>query len=65
LTDTFSNITGAPVDIGGATNDVYTMSNVQSNQAGYYSVLVANSLGSVVSTTNLLMVEPICVPLDL
>ena len=58
-----TSITGAPVNISGATNAVYTMSNVQSNQAGYYSVLVANSLGSVVSTTNLLMVEPICVNL--
>ncbi len=60
-----TNFTGAPVDIGGATNDVYTMSNVQSNQAGYYSVLVANSLGSVVSATNLLMLEPICVTVDI
>jgi hypothetical protein len=60
-----TNPTGAPVDIGGATNACYTISNVQSNHAGHYSVRVANALGSLVSRTNLLMVTPVCVSIDL
>ncbi len=57
--------TGAPVDLGDGTNACYTISNVQSNHAGYYSARVANSLGSVVSRTNVLMVTPVCVAIDL
>jgi hypothetical protein len=60
-----TNATGAPVDIDGATNATYAISNVQSNHAGYYSVRVRNPLESVVSTNARLMVMPVCVQIDL
>jgi len=46
------------VSIVGATNNVLLLSNVQTNQAGDYTVVVANTAGSVVSsnaTLNLLI----------
>ena len=60
-----TNSGGAPADISGATNATYTVSNVQSNNAGWYSVRVSNPLGSLDSATALLTVTPVCVSLDL
>lgn len=39
------------VDIPGATNSTYTISNVTSASAGAYNVVVSNPIGSVVSNT--------------
>jgi Immunoglobulin domain len=36
-------------DIAGATNQIYSISGVQATQAGYYSVIVSNAVGSAVS----------------
>ena len=54
-----------PVVVAGATNACLTISNVQSNNAGYYSVRVANALDTADSTTALLTVTPVCVGLNL
>ena len=43
--------------IAGATDDFYNIYNVLTNQAGIYSVLVSNSLGSVISSNALLTVN--------
>lgn len=37
-------------NISSATNSTYTRSNVQLSHAGYYSVLVSNAMGTVIST---------------
>ena len=49
----------------GGTNSCLIISNVQSNNAGYYSVTVANALGTAVSSPALLSVTPVCVDLNL
>jgi hypothetical protein len=46
------------VELGGATNRVLTMTNVQTNHAGVYSVRVSNTAGSVTSESALLTVTP-------
>src|SRR5439155_22939725 len=43
--------------ISGATNSTYTISNVQGTNAGYYSVIVSNSFGSVTSAAATLFVH--------
>ncbi len=43
-------------NVVGATNTVYTCSNVQPNNAGYYTVLVTNVAGSVTSANALLTI---------
>jgi predicted outer membrane repeat protein len=60
-----TNSAGTPVDIPGATNATYTISNVQSTNAGWYSVEVSNPLGSLDSAAALLTVTPVCVSADL
>lgn len=52
-------------DIVGATNASHSISNVQSNHAGYYGVRVTNALGSRDSDPASLVVAPICVQIDL
>jgi len=51
-------------NIVGATNSIYTLSNVQFTNAGLYSVLVTNTLGSAQSSNALLTVllAPPCDP---
>ncbi|HEX3719433.1 MAG TPA: LamG-like jellyroll fold domain-containing protein [Verrucomicrobiae bacterium] len=44
-----TNITNG-VNIGGATSPFLTLTNVQSSQAGSYTVIVSNAFGSVTST---------------
>jgi len=44
------------INIGGATNSSLTFSNVQTNQAGNYAVLVSNAWGSVTSSVAVLTV---------
>ena len=44
--------------LGGATNRVLTLTNVQTNHAGAYSVRVSNTAGSVLSTQALLTLTP-------
>lgn len=44
--------------IGGATSSSYTVTNAQTNNAGNYSVVVTNILGSVTSSNALLTVSP-------
>jgi uncharacterized repeat protein (TIGR02543 family) len=44
--------------IAGATNASYTINNVQTNQAGNYSVLVSNAAGNVTSANATLTVQP-------
>ena len=46
------------VGIGGANAAVYSMANVQTNQAGLYSVLVSNAFGAVTSAAAVLSVTP-------
>lgn len=53
------------VDITGATDPCYTISNVQSNSAGNYSVIVANFYGSITSSNAPLTVTPACLSIDL
>ena len=60
-----TNATNVGVAMAGATNACLTLSNVQSNQAGYYSVTVANAYGTADSTKALLTVTPVCVDLNL
>ena len=50
-------------NLPGATNTVLTLTNVQTSQAGLYSVLVTNSVGSIMSSNALLSVSigPSCV----
>jgi hypothetical protein len=49
--------------ISGATNSTYTVTNAQPTNAGGYSVLLSNALGSVTSATAQLMVLPPSAPL--
>ena len=56
---------GSPTNIVSATNAIYTSSNVQSNNAGYYSVHVSNPLNGVDSSLALLTVTPVCLEIDL
>jgi hypothetical protein len=60
-----TNSAGTPGDISGATNATYTINNVQSTNAGWYSVRVSNPCGSLDSTPALLTVLPVCVSVDL
>ena len=46
------------VQLGGATNRILTMTNVQTNHAGVYSVRISNTAGSVMSSGALLTVTP-------
>ena len=56
---------GSPTNILAATNATYTISNVESNNAGYYSVRVSNPLLSLDSSLTTLVVTPVCVSGDL
>lgn len=60
-----SNAGNSATNLPFATNACLTLSNVQSNNAGYYSVVVSNAFGAVFSSTNLLTVTPVCVSIDL
>ncbi|MHB8521179.1 MAG: immunoglobulin domain-containing protein [Limisphaerales bacterium] len=46
------------ISISGATNSVYNISNVQTNNAGGYSVIITNGYGSVTSSNALLTALP-------
>jgi hypothetical protein len=46
-------------NIAGATNAMLTLTNVQSGQAGSYSVIVGNAFGSVTSSNAVLSVGPL------
>lgn len=46
------------VDLNGATNASLILSNVQTNQAGNYTVVITNAYGSVTSSVALLVVNP-------
>ncbi|MEQ2009067.1 MAG: immunoglobulin domain-containing protein [Limisphaerales bacterium] len=46
------------VNLAGATNAYLTLSNVQTNQAGNYSVVITNTYGSVTSSVAVLVVNP-------
>ena len=59
------NASNPPVNIGGATAACLPLSNVQTNQAGYYSVRVSNPICIVDSNPALLLVFPVCFSLDL
>ena len=48
-------------NLDGATNAVFKLTNVQTNQAGDYSVAVSNLFGGVVSPNALLRVEPLII----
>ncbi len=48
--------------IGGATAASYTVVNAQTNNAGQYSVLVTNSLGSTSQLDAMLMIPGLLVP---
>ena len=48
-------------NISGATSSVYNISNVQSNDAGSYSVIITNVSGSVTSSNAVLTVVPILI----
>ena len=52
-------------DLAGATNASYTISNLQSNHAGLYSVRVSNMFGIATSEPASLTVNPVCVAIDL
>ncbi len=60
-----TNANYAPTNLPEATNACLLISDVQSNNAGYYSVLVANNFGTVVSSNALLLVTPVCVEINL
>ena len=60
-----TNTNNVPIALAGETNTCLTISNVQSNNAGYYSVTVANAFGTAGSTIALLTVTPVCVELNL
>jgi len=60
-----TNVTNAATNLLGATNSCLLISNVQSNNAGYYSVLAANAFGTAESSTALLTVTPACVDINL
>ena len=47
------------VDIPGATNSFYSSKPASTNQSGIYTVVITNSLGSVVSTTAVVTVNPL------
>jgi hypothetical protein len=49
------------VDIGGGTNATLTLTGVQTNQAGNYSVALSNSFGFAISSNAVLTVYPTCV----
>ena len=59
------NGNNAPTDVIGGTNSCLIISNVQSNNAGYYSVRVANSFSAALSSSALLTVTPVCVDINL
>ena len=60
-----TNSAGTPVPIAGATNATYTINNVQSTNAGWYSAQVWNPLGGLNSTLALLTVTPVCISVNL
>ena len=60
-----TNSANSPTNIVSATNATYTISSVQSNNAGYYSAHVSNPLNSVDSSLALLTVTPVCLEIDL
>jgi len=45
------------IDVDGATNTILTITNAQRSQAGNYSVLVTNALGSVASSNAIFIVD--------
>ena len=49
-------------NVGGATNSTLVLNNVQYTNAGIYSVLVRNELGSILSSNVVLTVNPPCTP---
>jgi len=56
-----TNSDNVATNLVGETNACLTVSNVQSNNAGYYSVTVSNGF----SSTALLTVTPVCVDISL
>ena len=56
-----TNSASTPAPVAGATNVTCTINNVQSTNAGWYSVRVSNPLGSLNSVLALLTVTPVCV----
>ena len=49
-------------NITGATNATFTLSNIQSSNAGNYTVVVTNNFGAVTSSISLLTVNPLFTP---
>jgi hypothetical protein len=60
-----TNVSNAPTNIASGTNACLTLSNVQSNNIGYYSLLVLNAFGSTVSNPAYVSVTPVCVDINL
>jgi hypothetical protein len=60
-----TNLTTAGTNVVGGTNACLLLSNVQSNDAGYYSVVVANAVSTAVSPAALLSVTPVCTEINL
>jgi hypothetical protein len=60
-----TNAANPPLNIPGATSSCLTLSNVTSNNAGYYSVRVSNPFDAVDSNPALLLVYSVCFSLDL
>ena len=60
-----TNAANAATNLANATNACLLISNVQSNNAGYYSVVVANAFDTVVSDPAALGVTPVCVAIEL
>jgi len=59
------DVNNTATNLTSGTNACLIISNVQSNNAGYYDVVVANALGTVVSSNALLSVTPVCVEINL
>jgi hypothetical protein len=60
-----TNAANPPMDLMGEINPCLTLSNVDSNRIGYYSVRVSNAFGGEDSNPALLLVSAVCVSLDL
>jgi hypothetical protein len=59
------DVNNTATNLTSGTNACLIISNVQSINAGYYDVVVANALGTVVSSNALLSVTPVCVEINL
>ena len=60
-----TNSSNPATNIANATNTCLTLNNVQSNNAGYYSLRAINGFGNTNSTLACLCLTPICVGVTL